>query len=74
MGTVAVPESRRPLNFYYVSDPCMQRAIHEAEPLDTFLKNRWIECTSCGQDNLIDIALVPNDNEPVCAFCSRSLF
>jgi hypothetical protein len=74
VGIVAVPESRRPLNFYYVADPCMQRAIHEAEPLDTFLKNRWIECSSCGKDNLIDILLVPKDNEPVCAFCSRSLF
>lgn len=74
VGTVTVPESRRPLNFYYVSDPCMQRAMHEAEPLEAFLKNRWIECSFCGKDNLIDIGLVPKDNEPVCAFCARSLF
>ncbi len=74
VGTVTIPESRRPLNFYYVSDPCMQRAIHEAETLGAFLANRWIECSSCGEDNLIDISLVPKDNEPICAFCSRALF
>jgi hypothetical protein len=73
VGTVSVPESRRPLNFYYICDPLMQRAVHEAESLRHFLKTRWLECSRCGADNLIDIALVPDNNDVLCAACSRPL-
>ncbi len=73
VGTVSVPGSRRPLNFYYVSDPSMQRSIQEPEPLDQFLKARWLECDFCTTDNLIDLSVFPNGNEPLCIACSRQL-
>jgi hypothetical protein len=73
VGTVAVSGSKRPLNFYYVSDPSMQRSIFELESLTQFLKNRWLQCTHCGTDNLTDIAVIPAGNEPACVSCTRQL-
>ena len=74
VGTVSVPGSKRPLNFYYVSDPSMQRSIQESEPLEQFLKARWLECDYCATDNLIDLSVFPNGNEPLCISCSHQLF
>jgi hypothetical protein len=73
VGTVSVVGSKRPLNFYFVSDPSMQRSINESESLEQFLKNRWLECEHCGTDNLIDISLLPSGNDALCVSCSRAL-
>ncbi|MBU4447649.1 MAG: hypothetical protein KKD99_03600, partial [Proteobacteria bacterium] len=74
LGTVSVAGVRRPLNFYYVSDPAMIRLIHEVVPLEEFFKDRWVECPHCYTDNLMDINLIPDGNEPKCFSCNRNLF
>ena len=74
VGTVSVESSKRPLNFYYVSDPAIVRLIHRNVALDQFLKDRWVPCDSCGTDNLASIELYPDGNPPMCASCGRELF
>jgi transposase-like protein len=61
------------LNFYYVTDPAMIRLIHRAVPLSQFIKDRWIPCPHCGADNLMNIELVPERNDPLCHECGRKL-
>lgn len=73
VGSVAVSEARRPLNFYYVADPAMVRLIHRAIPLEQFVKDRWIPCSHCGADNLMNIELVPDKNDALCHECGRNL-
>jgi hypothetical protein len=41
--------------------------------MDRFFADRWIPCGGCGRDNLMNIALVPEDNEPECFECGRRL-
>jgi hypothetical protein len=74
IGTVSVASAKRPLNFYYVCDPAMTRIIHQAQSLEVFLKNRWLTCTHCGVDNLMDIELLPEGNDALCHECNRNLF
>jgi hypothetical protein len=73
IGSVTVPEARRPLNFYYVTNPAMIRLIHRAVPIGQFVKDRWIPCSHCGADNLMNIELVPKNNEALCHECGRNL-
>ena len=73
LGAVTVPEARRPLNFYYVADPAMVRLIHRTVPLGDFLRDRWIPCSHCAADNLMNIELVPEGNDALCHECGRKL-
>ena len=73
IGTIAVPESKKPVNFYCVVDPSAVRLIHRRVEFQKFIQDRWIPCNYCLTDNLIDIALYPDDNEPECRNCGRSL-
>lgn len=73
VGSVSVADARRPLNFYYVADPAMVRLIHRSVPLSSFLKDRWVPCSHCGTDNLMNIDLVPKGNEAQCHECGRTL-
>lgn len=73
VGSVSIPEARRPLNFYYVADPAVIRLMHRTQPLDEFIKDRWIPCANCGADNLMNIDLVPKNNDALCHECGRKL-
>lgn len=73
VGAVSVADARRPLNFYYVADPAMVRLIHRSVPLSVFLKDRWVPCSHCGIDNLMNIELVPEGNDAQCHECGRTL-
>lgn len=73
VGTIAVPPARRPVNFYCVVDPIAVRLIHRTVPFDIFLKDRWVPCSYCETDNLVNIDLYPEDNKPVCRNCGRVL-
>jgi len=73
IGSVSIPEARRPLNFYYVADPAMVRLIHRSVPLVEFLKDRWVPCSHCRADNLMNIELVPKGNDALCHECGRKL-
>ncbi len=63
----------RPLNFYYVTDPAMIRLIHRTIALGQFIKDRWIPCSHCGANNLMNIELVPENNDALCHECGRKL-
>jgi len=73
VGTVVIPPSKRPVNFYCVVDPIAVRLIHRSIPFEKFLKDRWLPCAYCEEDNLIDIDLYPEDNASVCRGCGREL-
>jgi len=73
VGSVSVQAARRPLNFYYVADPAMNRLIHRATPLDEFIRDRWLPCPHCHADNLMEIALLPPENDLLCHKCGRPL-
>jgi hypothetical protein len=73
VGSVSVPDARRPLNLYYVADPAVVRLIHRSVPLPEFLKDRWVPCSHCGADNLMNIDLVPTGNDALCHDCGRKL-
>ncbi|MCG8336968.1 MAG: hypothetical protein MJE63_20875 [Proteobacteria bacterium] len=73
VGTVVVPPSKRPVNFYCVVDPIAVRLIHRSIPFDRFLKDRWLPCGYCEEDNLINIDLYPEDNASICRGCGREL-
>jgi hypothetical protein len=74
IGTVSIPQSRRPVNLYYVSDPSMNRLINRDVSLRSFIQDRWITCDSCSADNLMDISLIPPGNDLICFECHRPLF
>lgn len=73
VNSVSVPGARRPLNFYYVTDPAMVRLIHRSVPLRNFLQDRWLPCAQCGADNLMDVNLTPEGNDTLCHECGRPL-
>jgi hypothetical protein len=73
VGTVTVPPAKRPVNFYCAVDPITVRLIHRTIGLDTFFKDRWLPCSYCNTDNLVNIELYPQDNEAVCRKCGRVL-
>ena len=59
IGSVTVPEARRPVNFYYISDPAMIGLTHRSVPLRRFVDDRWLPCAHCGADNLMNIEANP---------------
>lgn len=73
IGEVSVRESRRPLNFYHVADPAMVRTIHSAKSTSSVLADLWLPCKHCKCDNLMDVGLFPEANDPVCCRCGRNL-
>lgn len=73
VGTVAVQESKKPLNFYYVNDPVIIRLIHRSATFEGFFADRWLPCENCGFDNLMDIYLYPSGNTPSCIKCGKEL-
>ncbi len=73
LGTVSLQEAKRPLNFYFVTDPAMIRLIHRNLPLTQFIKDHWLTCSHCDADNLINIELIPHGNELLCHACNRRL-
>lgn len=73
IGEISIKESRRPLNFYYVVDPAMVRAIHSNVSISKLLSDRWLPCSYCKYDNLMDIAFFPEGNDPICCKCGRNL-
>ena len=74
VGTVTVPTSKRPLNFYCVIDPAVVRLIYRRVKMEDFLKDLWLPCEFCATDNLMDIEHFPDGNSPVCCGCGRDLF
>ena len=73
VNSVSIAGARRPLNFYYVTDPAMIRLIHRSVPLKKFLEDRWLPCAQCGADNLMDLNLIPEGNDALCHGCGRPL-
>jgi hypothetical protein len=74
IGSVHLERGKRPANFYYVCDPSVIRLQQRSVNFDVFFKDRWINCTKCNIDNLMDVALFPIDNNPICINCGASLF
>ena len=74
VGTVSVESSKRPLNFYHITDPAVVRLVHRNVGLAKFLEDRWVPCDACIFDNLAAIELYPNENPPICVNCGRELF
>ena len=73
IGTITVDTSKRPLNFYCIVDPAVVRLIHRTSSLSDFIKARWLPCSYCQTDNLMDIGLFPDENIPTCRECGRNL-
>ena len=73
VGTVNIPTSSKPVNFYCIIDPIAVRLIHRTEDFESFIKNRWLVCDHCNTDNLIDIEFYPKNNDAVCSNCGRNL-
>lgn len=63
----------KPINLYCIADPIAVRLIHRKEPIVEFIQNRWLPCGYCSTDNLVDINLYPEDNEPSCRGCGRNI-
>ncbi len=73
VGTVIVPPATRPTHLYGVIDPCAVRLMHRAIPFEEFLRDRWLPCDHCMTDNLINIDLYPDGDDPICRQCGRKL-
>lgn len=73
VGTVIVPPATRPTHLYGVIDPCAVRLMHRAVPFEEFLRDRWLPCGHCMTDNLINIDLYPDNEDPICRQCGRKL-
>jgi len=73
VGTVIVPPATRPTHLYGVIDPCIVRVMHRAVPFEEFVRDRWLPCGHCITDNLIDIELYPEGEDPICRQCGRKL-
>lgn len=74
VGTISVESSKRPLNFYYITEPTVIRLVHRNVGLAQFLQDRWVPCDTCKTDNLAGIELYPEGNPPMCVSCGRELF
>jgi hypothetical protein len=70
--TVKVDSSNKPIHLYCVTDPCIVRVLHQKKPIDELIDEMWMECKSCGTDNLFD-GRGFKENDPICMGCSRSL-
>jgi hypothetical protein len=73
VGTVIIPPATRPTYLYGVVDPCVVRVMHRAIPFEEFVHDRWLPCGHCITDNLINIDLFPEGEDPVCRQCGRKL-
>lgn len=73
VGTVIVPPATRPTHLYGVVDPSAVRVIHRAIPFEEFIRDRWLPCAHCMTDNLINIELYTEGDDPVCRQCGRKL-
>ncbi|MBA53003.1 MAG: hypothetical protein CMK89_00975 [Pseudomonadales bacterium] len=73
VGSVVVPPATRPTHLYAVIDPCVVRLMHRVVPFEKFIQDRWLPCEHCLTDNLINIELYPEGQEPVCRQCGRDL-
>jgi hypothetical protein len=73
VGTIIVPPATRPTHLYGVVDPCAVRVIHRAIPFEEFVRDRWLPCRHCNTDNLINIELYPEGEDPICRQCGRKL-
>ena len=73
IGTVTIPQSRKPVNFYCVVDPGAVRLMYRTTDFVKFIQDRWLPCNHCKSDNLINIDLYPDKNEAVCRECGRNL-
>ena len=73
VGTVIMPPATRPTFLYGVVDPCVVRVMHRAIPFEKFVQDRWLTCEHCITDNLINIDLYPEGEEPVCRQCGRTI-
>jgi hypothetical protein len=73
VGTVIIPPATRPTHLYGVVEPCAVRVMHRAISFEEFVLDRWLPCEHCITDNLINIDLYPEDEDPVCRQCGRKL-
>jgi hypothetical protein len=73
VGTVIVPPATRPTHLYAVIDPCAVRLMHRVVPFEKFVRDRWLPCGHCITDNLINIDLYPEGEDPICRQCGRKL-
>lgn len=73
IGTISIPGSKKPLNFYCIKDPAIIRLIHRRTPLEQFISDRWLPCSDCGTDNLMDIDYFTDNNDPTCMGCGRNV-
>lgn len=73
IGKASVSTSNKPVNVYCVTDGAAVRLINRSKSLIDFIEDSWLTCEYCSTDNLVDINLYPEDNEPICRNCSRSL-
>ncbi|MGK0524788.1 MAG: hypothetical protein ACI92N_002432 [Pseudomonadales bacterium] len=73
VGTVTIPPATRPTHLYGVIDPCAVRIIHRAIPFEEFVQDRWLPCEHCITDNLVDLNLYPEGEDPLCRQCGRTL-
>ncbi len=74
IGSVYLERVKRPVNFYYVIDPAIIRLLYRSYDFEKFFKDRWMECINCKSDNLMDVSLFPEGNDPVCYYCNKNLF
>ena len=73
VGTVIIPPATRPTHLYGVVDPCAVRVMHRAISFEEFVLDRWLPCEHCITDNLINIDLYPEGEDPICRQCGRKL-
>lgn len=74
IGSVYLERGKRPANFYYVADVALARVQQRAISFQQFFEDRWIVCGNCHADNMMDISLFPEGNDPICMNCGQTLF
>lgn len=74
IGTVSVSTSNKPVNFYHILDPALNRVVTSTKiPITDFVKSRWLVCEKCSSDNLMNPGLIPNGNDLLCHSCGQNL-
>ncbi|EMQ2876214.1 hypothetical protein V9N52_001455 [Vibrio navarrensis] len=73
VGTIVVPPAKKPVNFYCVVDPSAVRVMHRTETFESFINDRWLPCDHCMTENLFDIELYAEGNDPSCRNCGREI-